>query len=146
MRFSAYQLPNLHAPERQPDESFADYKRRRAESNKVGRKAGGHGLNGGENSRKTYRAQMRRSGTMGRRTRAYAALMAAWAARRVMKAKLRNEHGAYTLVGAVYEMEGEDLRPTPSEHLFGGCAGPDGYTSYTARRIWLAGISAQRGY
>ena len=47
--------------------------------------------------------------------RAYRALMAAWAAKRVTKAELRDEHGAYTLTGG-------------------------------ARRKWLAGISAQRGF
>jgi hypothetical protein len=51
-----------------------------------------------------------------RPVRAYVALMAAWAQKRVVKWEgERDEHGAFTRVG-------------------------------TARNIWLAGISAQRGY
>jgi hypothetical protein len=59
-----------------------------------------------------------------REIRAYVALGAAWAAKRITKAKLRDGHGAYTLVG-----RGEM---------------PNGITD--GRRIWLGGISAQRGY
>ena len=83
-----------------------------------------------------------------RPVRAYKALMDAWASRRATKAALHDEHGAVTLVGSVYEMEGENLQPTSREYLFGGSVGPggSGHTQYTARRIWLAGISAQRGY
>lgn len=55
--------------------------------------------------------------------RAYVALMAAWAQKRVTKAPLRDEHGAYTVVGRKTASNGE-----------------------TIKRMWLAGISAQRGY
>lgn len=84
-----------------------------------------------------------------RPSRAYRALMAAWAAKRVTKAALRDEHGAYTLVGSVYEMQAPPdmgLTPGSDEHVFGGAVGPHGHTDYTARRKWLAGISAQRGF
>jgi hypothetical protein len=138
---------SIHAPERFEGESFSAYKQRRAASRKAAREAMGHGLNGGTSSRKQYRDSMRASGTMGKKTRAYVALMAAWASKRVPKWEgPRDEHGAYTLVGSVYEMEGEDLQPTSREHLFGGSVANGGHTQYTARRIWLAGVSAQRGY
>ena len=78
-----------------------------------------------------------------RPVRAYAALMAAWASKRVTKAKHRDEHGAYTPVGGTYTIEGGT--PSKSEHVMAAGVG-DGEGFYTARRIWLAGISAQRGY
>lgn len=65
------------------------------------------------------------------------------------KHQLRDEHGAITLVGGTYTVEGEGLQPTSREHLLGGVfegVGAGGRTEYTARRIWLGGISAQRGY
>lgn len=65
--------------------------------------------------------------TKERPTRAYVALCAAWAQKRITKAALRDEHGAYTLVGSEY-------------------IGVDGGDTYRPRRKWLAGISAQRGY
>jgi hypothetical protein len=87
--------------------------------------------------------------TKARPTRAYVALGAAWAQKRVTKAALRDGHGAYTLTGATYEMQaapGETIEPSSREHVFGGSFGNGGHTDYTARRKWLAGISAQRGY
>lgn len=84
-----------------------------------------------------------------RAIRAADALVAAWASKRVTKAPLRDEHGAYTLTGGTYTVEGEGLQPTSREHLFGGVfkgVGAGGHSEYTARRKWLAGISAQRGY
>jgi hypothetical protein len=76
--------------------------------------------------------------------RTYEALMAAWAAKRITKAALRDEHGAYTTVGSTYEVEG--MAPdTAREHVTSSWVhGED--MGYTARRKWLAGISAQRGY
>ena len=63
-----------------------------------------------------------------RAMRAYLALMAAWAAKRVTKWQgPRDEHGAITLVG----------RRKPA-----GAFGK----YMVVRRPWLAGISAQRGY
>lgn len=76
--------------------------------------------------------------------RAYEALLAAWAAKRVPKALFRDEHGAYTCVGGTYEVEG--MAPDANrEHVTSSWVhGED--MGYTARRKWLAGISAQRGY
>ena len=55
-----------------------------------------------------------------RPVRAYKALLAAWAARlQPTSMHQRDEHGAYTLVGKDWQGE---------------------------KRMWLAGISAQRGY
>lgn len=60
--------------------------------------------------------------------RAYKALMNAWASKRVTKAPLRDEHGAYTLVGFKALL-------------------PDAHGNLTfQRRKWLGGISAQRGF
>jgi hypothetical protein len=56
---------------------------------------------------------------------------------------LRDEHGAYTLTGSPVEFV--DCRPGAGWREIGGSSGPDGFT-VTACRIWLAGISAQRGY
>lgn len=55
-----------------------------------------------------------------------------------------DKHGAYTLVGSTYEVAG--MAPdTDREHVTSSWVdGPD--MGYTARRKWLAGISAQRGY
>lgn len=75
-----------------------------------------------------------------KKTRAYVALMAAWAQKRVTKAAVRDEHGAYTLVGKPYELDG--IKPGPHEHEHSGSS--DGV--YVVQRKWLAGISAQRGY
>ena len=61
-----------------------------------------------------------------RKTRAYVALMAAWASKRVPNwSGLYDEHGAFTQVGR------------------SGEAHADGSEM---RRKWLAGVSAQRGY
>lgn len=78
-----------------------------------------------------------------RTTRAYVALGAAWAAKRVTNAKRRDEHGAYTLTGGTYSYEG--VAPTSRDHVISG-GKDDGEPFFTGRRIWLAGISSQRGY
>jgi hypothetical protein len=56
---------------------------------------------------------------------------------------LRDAHGALTLTGTTVEFI--DIKPDSRHYELGGSSGPDGFTR-TARRIWLAGISAQRGY
>jgi hypothetical protein len=138
-------MANIHNPERIEGESFAAYKARRAASNKVGRdmrRNPNHGLVG---SRESYRDSMRQSGAMGQRTRASDALMAAWASKRITKAAHRDEHGAYTCVGPVYEVYG--MNPDEGrEHVIGAGKESDGTAFYSARRKWLAGVSAQRGY
>lgn len=135
---------SLHTPERLTGESFTDYKARRAASNQVGRdmqRDVNHGL---ANSRHNDRVAMRRSGTMGKRTRAYRALMAAWAQKRVPKWRgPRDDHGVVFLIGRPYELEG--VHPTSRELVLEGWVDGDAF-GYKVQRKWLAGISAQRGY
>jgi hypothetical protein len=85
--------------------------------------------------------------TKERPLRAYVALMNAAAQKRVPKwSGPRDEHGAYTLVGSVYTLDGEFGEPNTREHVIGGAVGGGIPPEYTLRRKWLAGISAQRGY
>jgi hypothetical protein len=57
----------------------------------------------------------------------------------------RDERGAYTLTGSVYSVDG--LKPDEKrEHVLSAGQEADGEPFYTARRKWLAGVSAQRGY
>lgn len=86
-----------------------------------------------------------------RKLRYGANLIAAWATLRAneMRAKRkkaglpRDEHGALTLAGS--QVTWENVKPGPREFELGGSTGPDGFTKRT-RRIWLAGISAHRGF
>ena len=115
---------SIYTPERLSGESQPEYRARRAKGNAAAKLVAGRHLNGGISSRKHYRDSLRSSGAMGKRIRAYKALMDAAASKRITKARLRDEHGAYTLVGR------NEL--------------PNGITG--GRRIWLAGVSAQRGF
>jgi len=126
-----------------------------AQHKNSGRTASDHMPQRGPSATKRGPGRKHRAGKPGHRLtkphamRAYVALMAAWAAKRITKAPLRDEHGAYTLTGSTYEMqaaEGATITPTAGEHVFGGTFGNGGHTDYAARRKWLAGISAQRGY
>lgn len=82
--------------------------------------------------------------TKARPQRAYVALMAAWASKRITKPEHRDEHGAYVCVGPLYEVEG--MAPdTNREHVTASWVDGDDM-GYTARRKWLAGVSEQRGY
>jgi hypothetical protein len=118
-------LPLLHTPERGENETFAEFKARRAASNKANRDAQRNPNHGLQNSRARYRTDMRASGAMGKRVRASDALMAAWAAKRVTNWKGETDPaGAYTLIGRSLDSE----------------------TGEYIRRKWLAGISAQRGF
>ena len=140
---------SIHAPKRFDGETQAQYRERRAKSKAAVERMTLKGLTGGIGARQQFRDAMRRNGTMGKRERAYKSLMAAWASKRVTKAPLRDKHGAYTLVGAPYEIiaaEGEAVTPNAREHVLGGALGNGGHTEYMARRKWLAGISAQRGF
>ncbi|HRY90116.1 MAG TPA: hypothetical protein P5163_20090 [Rubrivivax sp.] len=84
-----------------------------------------------------------------KKTNFAAALVAHWAAKRAgskaHKAKhtLRDKHGAVTLTGQPCEFV--DCRPDGRWYELGGSSGPEGF-AVDARRVWLAGISAQRGY
>lgn len=121
---------NIFNPVRYSDESIEQFRRRRATGNEVAKHMAGKGFGGGVNSREQYRDSMRQSGAMGKRVRAYKALMNAWASKRITKAPLRDEHGAYTLIG---------------RHA---TKGPISFTdaAFSGRRMWVAGISSQRGY
>lgn len=121
-----------------------------AQRRNSGRKPSDHMPQRGPSATKRGPGRKHRAGEPGNRLtkarpqRAYVALMAAWAAKRITKAELRDEHSAYTLVGSTYEVEG--MAPdTSREHVTSSWVhGED--MGYTARRKWLAGISAQRGY
>jgi hypothetical protein len=120
------EMANIHTPERQPGEDFAAYKERRAQSNAINRANRQIGR-GGVSSRQQLRDSMRASGAMGKKTRAYVALTAAWASKVVPKWEgPRDEHGAYTVVG--------------KDAVYADASGR------AMRRKWLGGISAQRGY
>lgn len=63
-------------------------------------------------------------------------------ARKQHQHPLRDERGAYTLIGGVYHLEG--IAPSANEHVISG--GSDGDLKfYTVRRKWVGGISEQRG-
>jgi hypothetical protein len=121
----------MHSPARYENESFAAYKERRAKSNAAAHRIAGHGLSGGINSRQRYRDDMRKSGTMGKRIRASDALMAAWAAKRITKAKRRDEKGAYTLTGRNLPVYG--MHAWNRNVIVGWTPG---------RRVWVGGVSA----
>lgn len=77
-----------------------------------------------------------------------AALMAHWAAKRAgsrahkLAHPLRDAHGAYTVVGPMFNAL-DPLNPRPE--LLDSARHHDAFNGHV-RRIWLAGISAQRGY
>lgn len=69
--------------------------------------------------------------------RAYEALMAAWASKRIVNWKgPRDEDGAYTVTGTADRHEWVETDERDGS----------GYQQWLGRRKWLAGISAQRGY
>lgn len=121
-----------------------------AQRKNSGRKPSDHMPQRGPSATKRGPGRKHRAGAPGTRLtkarpqRAYVALMAAWASKRITKAEVRDENGAYVCVGPVYEVEG--MAPdTSREHVTASWVhGED--MGYTARRKWLAGISAQRGY
>lgn len=81
-----------------------------------------------------------------KKTNFAAALVAHWARKRADLRdvpKLRDEHGVITLTGQ--QREFVDCKPDGRWYELGGSSGPEGFTKI-ARRIWLAGISARRGY
>lgn len=150
----------LHRPERQSEESQATYRQRSATSRYVAQM--GRDVETGQpvllkglgdqhkapGSRQQQRDDKRRAGRSVKGTFG-ASLVAAWAKnRRDSKAHVakhpRNPDGAVTFVGRMYELEG--VKPTPREYQFGGGVHDDGVSFHTVRRIWLAGISAQRGF
>ncbi len=139
---------NLHTPERQQDESQADYRARQKASKRVVQAmtlAQDHKQRGLPSSRQQLRDEQRKNGHGPRGIYADAIGWNAAKKRADLREvpKLRDEHGVITLTGVVCEFV--DCKPDSRWYELGGSSGPDGFTKY-ARRIWLAGISAQRGY
>jgi hypothetical protein len=133
---------NLFTPERLDGETRDDYRARRAAAKSAVRRMTAHGAGKGVSSRRQLRDTMRSNGNMGKRIRAADALMAHWASKRVTKSALSDEHGAYTLTGAVFSIEG--MKPDGRVHVISaGIEGGEHF--FTARRKWLGGISEQRG-
>lgn len=56
----------------------------------------------------------------------------------------RDAHGAVTLIGQQYELVG--VEPTSREFVLAGGKTVGGESFYLVQRIWLGGISAQRGH
>jgi hypothetical protein len=133
---------NLHAPERQNGESFDAYKLRRAASKAHNATLTCKGMSGGKTSRETRRDSARMNGKL--RASYGAGLIAAGNTTRRDAIHKQNGHSkaAWTFVGrevnSVLAWD-EDGRP-----ITGGRLMPAGCGSL--RRVWLAGISAQRGY
>lgn len=73
---------NIHTPERLAGEPMAEYHDRRKQSRLANAKTLGLHLRGGTGSRLALRDSMRANGTMGKRIRAYAALMEHFAKQR----------------------------------------------------------------
>jgi hypothetical protein len=140
----AGQTVQLHDPARGEGESQQAYRERQAKARKAVRSITGVGLGGGTSSRAQFRDSMRKSGTMGKRVRAADALEAAWASKRIPNWKgPRDEHGALTLIGKPYELEG--VHPTSLEVVLEGWVDGEAF-GYKVQRKWLAGVSAQRGF
>lgn len=142
-------MSGLHTPERQPHETRADYrKRQRASRRAVQATTLSRVLRDQRNllsSRQQLRDAQRSNGKGPRGTFADAIGWNAARKRADLRdvPKLRDEHGVITLTGAATEFV--DCKPDSRWYELGGSSGPDGFTKI-ARRIWLAGISAQRGY
>lgn len=101
------------------------------------------GLGGGQTSRSHQRDVKRRNRTL-HGTYGEGLLQPQRRRNQAKQRGPRDENGAITLVGATVEFG--DYRPDPARWFeTGGGTHPDGFV-VTARRIWLAGISAQRGY
>ncbi len=123
---------NIHTPARQPNESQADYRARRAASNRANVQPSG----GRQTSRELQREERRKNGhlrgTYGQGLRNHFNRKRVEAQKGVPRdpARLKqiDKHGFYTVTGAT-RMVIESPFPARME-----------------RRKWLAGISAQRGY
>lgn len=140
---------SVHTPERHPGETREAYLERREFSRNMLRAAtcGWYG-NAKATSRQLQRDDLRRNGKL--RGTFGAGLVNAWAKKRreafPKVGKLRDAHGAVTFVGAPIDLV--NVAPTSREFVLSGGkeAGPEGESFHTVRRIWLGGISAQRGY
>ncbi len=140
---------NLHQPERQAHETQAEYRERRAQSKyrfQLATRSGPFGTGGRISSREALRNEQRKNGNL---KGVYGAGIAAAAARKQRDnlerkgERLRDKNGALTVTGSLTTFS--DLKPGPRYFEFGGSTSPEGFTTH-ARRIWLAGVSAQRGF
>lgn len=135
-------MHNLHTPERQPHETQADYRARQVASKTATRAATHSGQGQGKaTSRQLQRDAARKNGrlhgTYGlglvqpqrRRNQQRMALLHT----------LRDKHGAITLTGGRCQ-----FMWVPYDPRWYQMAGSQ--DEWFGRRIWLAGISAQRGY
>lgn len=141
-------MPNLHTPERQPDETLAQYRARQAASREATRVLTLAGLGQHRNSPSSRERQRDAARQAGRGPRGSYGLGLLQPERRRQQQRMarlhpRDENGAVTLTGSTTLFE--DATPGPGWFELGGSSSPAGFTK-TARRIWLAGISAQRGF
>lgn len=139
----------LHRPERQAHETQADYRARRLQSKhrvQLATRTGPFSTSGGISSREALRNEQRKNGHL---KGVYGAGILAAAARKQRDnldrngAHLRDKNGALTVTGGFTCFV--DAEPGTRYFEFGGISSPTGFTKHV-RRIWLAGISAQRGY
>lgn len=150
----------LHRPERQAEESQATYRQRSAASRYVA--ALGRSVETGQpmllkglgdqhkapGSRQQQRDDKRRAGGSVKGTFG-ASLVASWAKKRrdskahQLKNPARDPNGTVTLIGQGFELIG--VKPTTRDFVISG-GQQNGENFYCCRRIWLAGISAQRGF
>lgn len=153
-------MPNVHTPQRQEGESQEQYRQRR----RISRHSANMGRNaetgkpvflkglGDQHKEPSQRQQMRdnaRSNGRGPKGIFGAGIVAA-AAKKLRDSKehqakhpLRDAHGALTLIGSGFELLG--VQPTSRDFVISG-GQQDGQILHGCRRIWLAGISAQRGF
>lgn len=137
----------LHAPARQPGETQAAYRLRRAASALIARTARAEARNDrtSPSSRAQLRDLQRRNGSLeagafGRGLATARARKQLDALQRKHRHTPRDEHGAVTQTGAVTNFVDVPRDPRWVEHG----ASSDG--CWHGRRKWLAGVSAQRGY
>lgn len=138
----------VHTPERLPHETQADYRERQAASKRATdamTMADWHKQHGKPSSREKLRDEQRANGSL--RGGIYGAAVVQPLRRkdqqRMEKMHPRDANGAVTLTGS--RIEFIDVDPGQRYFELGGYSGPDGFAK-DVRRIWLAGVSAQRGY
>ncbi len=135
-------MTNVHTPERHLGETQAQYRERQARSRSARhlRDAGGQRVYPGkQTSRELQRDTKRDNGTL---SGVYGlGLLQPQRQRNELRMcalhPLRDDNGAYTLIGS-------RLKAGPGADKMTGVS--LGAIPHNGRRIWLAGISAQRGY
>lgn len=159
---------NIHTPHRLPDESQADYRARQRRSRAQAQQGLSREMAGGTwrlaghrvdtrglgdqrrqpGSRERHRDAQRQNGTLdagqyGRALVNYLSNTRRTALEATRKGP-RDAHGAVTLTGNAYHLTG--VQPSSREFVLSAAVGDAGPAVHYVRRIWLAGISAQRGY